>query len=163
MPDLPRRPPHWIATAPVVNRRRREMAAPTAEVWDVVADHEAWPRWFTTLKRVEITGEPSGVGGARRVSIPGIAVDEVFTAWEPGRCFAFSVVSAPRALAAMAESVELEPIGDDRCVVTYTQGIDPAPRWGVFWRRMLPLLERDLGRALDRLAAISERRTASRS
>ena len=126
MAELVHRTLDWIATAPVVISESREMPVSAAAAFAVVADHERWPQWFTSLKRVEVTGEPTGVGGRRRVHLRGASVDEEFIGWEPDRLFAFTLTHASRPIArSMAESVRVEPLGDDRCRVTYTQAIEP--------------------------------------
>lgn len=85
----------------------------------------------------------------------GATMHEVFTVWEPGERFAFSVVRANRTLAGMAESVELSEDGDG-CLVTYRQGIAPASGFGWLWRLILPRMRRELDKALDRLAVLVE-------
>ena len=163
MADLPAHPPAWIDTAPLRNVQERRIAAPCDVVWARLADHEAWPDWFTALKRVRVTGEATGVGGRREVSMSGATVGEVFTVWEPGAQFAFAVVRANRTLAGMAESVELRAEHGDTgdaaaagCVVTYRQGIEPAPGFGWLWKLILPRMRRELTKALDHLAVLAE-------
>jgi uncharacterized protein YndB with AHSA1/START domain len=141
MPDLQPRPFDWLTTAPVRIEATREMAVSAAAAFAVVADHERWPEWFTQLKRVEVTGAPTGVGGQRRVALAGVVVDEVFIAWEPDRLFAFTLTHASRPMAkAMVEAVQVEPLGDDRCRVTYTQALEPHG----WMKPMLPLMRRTM-------------------
>ena len=155
MAQLPVRQPEWIATAPLVVQRERRVFAAPAAVWKHIADHETWPEWFVALKRVKVTGAAEGVGGQRVVSVPGATIGELFTAWDPNERFAFAVISGPRLLAALAESVVIEP-NDDGCTVTYTQGIEPARRFGWFWRLSSKRMSKLLGNALDALAARAE-------
>ena len=139
MPALEPRPLDWLATAPVRIELAREMSVSAAAAFAVVADHERWPDWFSQLKRVEVTGAPTGVGGQRRVALAGVVVDEVFIAWEPDRLFAFTVTHATRPMAkAMVEAVQVEPLGDDRCRVTYTQALEP---YG-WMKPMVPVMRR---------------------
>lgn len=106
MPELVRRSLDWIATAPVVISGSRDMGVSAAAAFAVVADHERWPQWFSTLKRVEVTGEPTGVGGRRRVHLRGVTVDEEFIGWETDRLFAFTVTHSSRPLVrSMVETV----------------------------------------------------------
>jgi uncharacterized protein YndB with AHSA1/START domain len=155
MATLQHREPQWIATAPHVNRAERTIDAPVEVVWAAIADHAAWPTWFTALKRVEVTGAAEGVGGTRAVTVPGMTLHEVFTAWEPGRRFAFTVERAAPVLAALAESVELEPHGAG-CRITYVQGFEA--RRGFDWvvRLVARKAGRDLVAAVDRLAVRCE-------
>ena len=141
MPDLQPRSFDWLTTAPVRIAVTREMAVSAAAAFAVVADHERWPEWFTQLKRVEVTGAPTGVGGQRRVTLGGVVVDEVFIAWDPDRLFAFTVTNATRPMAkAMVEAVQVEPLGDDRCRVTYTQALEPH----AWMKPMLPVMRRTM-------------------
>lgn len=158
MPDLAPRSLDWVPSAPVHIEVSREIDAGAAATFAVVADHERWPEWFRQLKRVEVTGEPTGVGGRRRVTLSGVVVDEVFIAWEPDRLFAFTVIHASRPMAkAMVEAVRVEPLAPDRCRVTYTQAIEP-PGWA---KPMMPLMRRTMrsmvGKALSELEASARR------
>lgn len=155
MAELTAHPPEWIDTAPLRNVGEQGIDATCDVVWARIADHETWPEWFTALKQVRVTGEATGVGGQREVSMPGATLGEEFTVWEPGAHFAFAVVRANRTLAGMAESVELRPDGDG-CVVTYRQGIEPARGFGWLWKLILPRMRRELTKALDQLTLIVE-------
>ncbi len=128
------------------------MPAGVDVVWERIADHPTWPQWFTALSEVRPGAIDHGLGGGRSVVVNRITIEEEFTAWEPGRHFAFSVVKAPRLLASLAESVELDALADGRCVVTYRQGIEPARGFGWFWRLSAMRMRRELNKALDALA-----------
>ncbi len=152
MSTLPRREPDWIPTAPIVITRSRRIDASVDAVWAWIADHETWPEWFTALKSVRVTGEPAGVDGRREVSMGGLTLGEVFTAWEPGSLFAFSVVKGPPIVASVAESVALTAEGAGACTITYTQGIEPARGFGWLWRIIARRMNSELRKGLDRLA-----------
>lgn len=148
------RQPEWIVEAPIRTEARRTIAASPDAVWEVIADHERWPQWFPALRSVTVTGEAAGVGGRRRVTIPGIRFDEVFTAWEPGRLFAFTVVATrPPLLAAMAESLTLSEAADGSTTVVYRQGFEPRRGFGWFWGRNLGRMQASLEDGLAGLAA----------
>jgi uncharacterized protein YndB with AHSA1/START domain len=155
MATLVPRDPDWIATAPLVVRRTRAVAAPSSAVWSMIADHERWTEWFGAVSSVRVTGAAEGVGGTRTVKIPGMTIDEEFTAWEPERRFAFTVVRASPTLRSLAESVELEPSAGG-CTVTYTQGIEPARGFGWMWKLISRRMGSELTKALDNLAAGAE-------
>ncbi|MCB0965764.1 MAG: SRPBCC family protein [Ilumatobacter sp.] len=155
MAQLDERPPEWIETAPVVVRNARRIAAPVDAVWGRIADHETWPEWFTDLKTVTVTFAPEGVGGGRDVAAPGLKVRERFTEWEPPHRFAFTLFEGPPIMAAMAESVVLEPDGDG-CTITYAQGIEPAKGFGWLMKLVAKRLDGQQRKALDRLAALVE-------
>jgi uncharacterized protein YndB with AHSA1/START domain len=152
----PVHPPEWIDDAPIRVERTVEIAAPSATVWRHIADHERWPEWFAALAEVEVTGEASGVGGRRRVTVRRAPpIDEVFTAWDPDEHFAFAVVGTKLPiLAGMAESVRIEDTAGG-CRVTYRQGLQA--RRGFGW--LLSLAARRMGTqlaaALDALADIA--------
>lgn len=156
MADLVHRSLDWIPTAPVLISESRDMPVSAAAAFAVVADHERWPEWFTTLKRVEVTGAPTGVGGGRRVHLRGVVIDEEFIGWETDRLFAFTLTHTTRPMArSMAESVRVEPLGDDRCRGTYTQAIEPhgwmKPLFAVARRPVAKMLRRAL-EGLERAA-----------
>jgi uncharacterized protein YndB with AHSA1/START domain len=155
MAHLVERSPEWIGTAPIVVQNSRRIDASADAVWARIADHETWPEWFTDLSKVEVTTAASGVGGGRQVSMPGITVREVFTAWDPPNHFAFTVVEGPRILTAMAESITIE-IDGDGCTITYAQGLEPAKGFGGILRAMARRMNGQQRKALDRLAALVE-------
>jgi len=146
MASLPVNPPEWIDAAPIRVERSIDIAAPPSAVWARIADHVSWPEWFTTLDSVQITGSPTGVGGGRRVTVNRLTMDEEFTVWDTDEHFAFAVITTKLPiLAAMAESVRLEPI-DVGCRVTYRQGLQARRGFGgilgAVWRRQgAPALE----------------------
>lgn len=153
MPALTPRPLDWIDRAPVRATRSRRIAAPPAEVWAAIADHQAWVQWFGAITAV-IPGEVAeGVGGTRRVQVGKVEVDEEFLAWEAERRFAFTVTesSAP-GLRSMNEDVRLTPDGDDATTVTYTMALEP-----IGARFVRPVLEPALRKAIDGgLAGLAE-------
>jgi uncharacterized protein YndB with AHSA1/START domain len=162
---LPVHPPSWIHDAPVRVAASRTIAAPAEAVWAVLADHEAWPTWFTTLTTVEVTGAATGVGGRRRVSIGRARLDEEFTAWESAREFSFAVTEVTMrptrlrtikvpVVRGMAESIRLTPIGDDRCAVVYEQGIEPTRFGAIVLKGAGKKMETTLHGVLERLEAL---------
>jgi hypothetical protein len=156
---LPVRPADWIPTAPIVIEATRTIEAPVGTVWSILADHERWPEWFSVLERVEVTGAAEGVGGTRSVHAKRLRLDEEFTVWEPERHFVFSIVGSSVPLfASMAESIRLDPIGDDRSAVAYSQGLEPARYRGFIVKGMRKKLESGLHDALAKLASAAEAR-----
>ena len=157
MATHPVHPPEWIDTAPIIIERSVEIAASPAEVWGHIADHERWPEWFGAVSKVEVTGDPTGVGGKRRVTVKGGAtLDEVFTAWDENERFAFAVVgSKVPILAALAETVDIEPAGDG-CRVTYRQGIEVKRGFGWAVGQMAKVIGTRLAAALEQLRLRAE-------
>ena len=132
MPSHPVHPPEWIDSAPIVVDESIVIQAPPSEVWAEIADHESWPEWFEALRRVEPGSTASGVGGTRRVTAGPLTFDEEFTVWDDDEHFAFGVTATKLPmLAAMAESVRLEPVDDgSACKVTYRQGLQGRTGFG---------------------------------
>lgn len=124
MPSHQVHPPEWIDSAPIVVDESVVINASPAEVWAHIVDHTSWPEWFTALDKVEPGSSASDVGGTRRVFVKPIQLDEEFTAWDENEHFAFAITKSKiPILAALAESVRLEPV-DDGCRVTYRQGVE---------------------------------------
>ena len=95
----------WIERAPVRIEGRAESSAPPAEIFAILADHECWPEWFPSVRKVMVLGPAEGVGARRRVTIPGGTVDEEFIVWEPGARWAFTAVAAkPRFVKSLVEA-----------------------------------------------------------
>lgn len=142
----------WLERAPLVVRVERALEAPASAVWARIADHATWPMWFPEVDSVEPGATAEGVGGTRRVRVGRVVFDEEFVAWDPPRCFAFTVTAMrPRLLRSLVECVEVEPLGEDSCRVTYRQGFDAGPAVRVLLGLSRRRLERTLAGALDSL------------
>lgn len=129
MPTHPVKQPEWIDSAPILVSETIDIDATPDQVWAHIADHTSWPKWFAALDEVTPGPTSTGVGGTRTVLTKPLSIDEVFTAWDEGEHFAFAIVKSKiPMLAAAAESVRLEPIGDSGCRVTYRQGVE-GRRW----------------------------------
>jgi uncharacterized protein YndB with AHSA1/START domain len=155
--NMAARQPEWIDAAPIRVEATRTIGAPPDRVWDVIADHQGWPQWFPAVRRVEVTGTGTGVGGSRRVTISGGArFDEDFTAWEPGDHFAFTVVGMrPPLMRSLAESVRLESDGTGT-VVSYRQGFEPRRAVTWVWQQARSRIQSQLEEGLAGLAARAE-------
>lgn len=156
----PVHPPEWIDSAPIVVDASIVIQAPPSEVWAEIADHEAWPEWFDALDRVEPGITSTGVGGTRRVIAKRLPIDEEFTAWDENEHFAFAVTGSKLPiLAAMAESVRLEPVDDGAgCRVTYRQGLQGRTGSGWLLKAIWSRPAADLPLALAALKARVESR-----
>ncbi len=149
-------PPEWIDTAPIHVVETVEIAAPPALVWAIIADHTAWPEWFTALDAVEVTGSPTGVGGTRRVTARRLPLDEEFTAWDADEHFAFAVVRSKLPfLRTLAESVRIEPT-DAGCRVVYRQGLQATRGFGWLLAAIWKTAATQLADALVELKGRSE-------
>ncbi|MBK9964979.1 MAG: SRPBCC family protein [Holophagales bacterium] len=73
----------------------RLVPVPPERAFDVLADHEAWTRWFVDFKKASVAGGVrEGVGMKRRVWVGPMVLDERFIAWERGRRFSFTMLQS---------------------------------------------------------------------
>ena len=81
----------WLDHAPSVFRNSVDIALAPAELFEVLARADTWPRWASVITHVEYTSPaPYGIGTTRVVTMRGgIVGDEEFLAWEPGAHLAF--------------------------------------------------------------------------
>jgi uncharacterized protein YndB with AHSA1/START domain len=150
---LVEQPDSWIDTAPLRVHAERTVGASTAAVWELVADHERWPSWFNNVKKVEVTGAADAVGGTRRVWVGPVVIEERFTRWEPGECFAFSVTGMSRRLVkSLNERVSLTAL-DEGTRITYEQAFDPTAVSGLVLKTIKGRVSAQLSAALDALGA----------
>jgi uncharacterized protein YndB with AHSA1/START domain len=126
MGDLTRRTIEWTQQAPIrIEAQAESTASPTA-VFAVLADHERWPEWFPSVRKVTVLGPASGVGARRRVSIPGATVDEEFIVWEPGVRWAFTATAAkPGFTKSLVEDCILTELASGGTAISYTMYFDP--------------------------------------
>lgn len=153
MADLVPRPLDWIHAAPLRIEARAESPASPGDVFAVLADHERWPEWFPSVRKVTVLGPAAGVGARRRVAIPGATVDEEFIAWEPGARWAFTGVAAqPRFVRSLVEDCRLEPLHSGGTAITYTMYLDPPPPLRPLMKVMAGRIRANNHRALANLA-----------
>jgi len=143
----------WVENAPERCVAEREINATPTAIWDVLADHESWPEWFTAVKDVTVTGAASGVGARRRVRIPGVEFHEEFVAWDVGKRFAFTVTEMSVGLfESLNERVTIDTLDGGRSRVTYTQALEPVGWFRLPFKAVKGLFARSLGKGLDSLA-----------
>jgi len=157
MGELTQQTLEWIDRAPMkVEARAESHAAPDA-VFRVLADHERWPEWFPSVRSVTVIGAAEGVGARRRVVVPGMSVDEEFIAWEPGKRWAFTGISArPRFTRALVEDCVLTPLDSGGTAITYTMYLDPPPLFRVLMGVSLARIAKNNIRAMENLARRAE-------
>jgi uncharacterized protein YndB with AHSA1/START domain len=127
MPAAVERDLSYLEDAPVVVVAERIIAAAPHEVWEVICDHEAWPRWFAAVRTCRATSDPpSGVGSTREVGLgAGVVLRERFLAWDQPERWAFTVTHGPRVLRSVVEEITLRPV-DAGTEVTYRMALGPA-------------------------------------
>ena len=154
MGDLVPRTIDWISTAPVRIEARAESKATPDEVFAVLADHERWPEWFPSVRKVTVLGEATGgVGARRRVAVPGATVDEEFIVWDPGQRWSFTGLSAkPRFTRSLVEDCRLQPTAGGGTDISYTMYLDPAPALRPVIKLLAGGIRRNNGKAMASLA-----------
>lgn len=87
----------FTETAPYLFRNTVDLAITPEQLFEVLADPQAWPRWATVITKVTWTSpEPFGAGTTRIVEMRGgIVGDEEFISWEPFTRMAFGSTNAP--------------------------------------------------------------------
>ncbi|MEZ5177187.1 MAG: SRPBCC family protein [Acidimicrobiales bacterium] len=149
MANLLPREVDFAETAPVRIEGSATLAATPAEVWAVLLDYDAWPRWFRGVHSCHATSDPpTGVGSTRRVGLAKgrSTVDERFVAWEDERLWAFTATAmSPALFRSLVERATIEPGADGRTTVTYRMAFDPKPAL----RPALPLLRSGVRRNLE--------------
>ncbi len=154
----------FAETAPVRFEASAVVAATRDEVWTVLCDHERWPEWMGSLRRVRPTSSPaSGVGATREVVLSGgLTFQEEFIAWDEPSVWAFTGVEGPPLAQSLVERVTLVAVDDARTRVTYRMAIQPRPGFGPLVRAGRRSVERNLSRALGNLdEATAARRTSA--
>lgn len=157
MRGLEQRDLDWIDRAPVSVVATAESSASPGAVFAVLADHERWPDWFPSVRRIEVLGPATGVGARRRVTIPGAVIDEQFIAWDPGVRWAFTGTAArPGIVRSLVEDCRLEATPTGGTAISYGMHFAPAPLATPFARLARRGLGKNLQRAMRQLATRSE-------
>lgn len=147
----------WTETAPIRVEARAESSASPDDVFAVLADHERWPEWFPSVRKVTVLGPAEGVGARRRVSVPGSTIDEEFIVWEPGSRWAFTGTAArPRFTRSLVEDCRLEPLASGGTAISYTMYFDPPPALRPLLRAAAGRLRKNNDRAMANLARRAE-------
>ncbi len=103
-----------------------ELAITPAQLFEVLADADAWPRWAKAITHVEwTTPEPRGVGTMRTVSmLGGLVGAEEFLAWEEHTLLAFRFNDASeKRIKAFVERYDVIAT-DGGCLLTWTLALE---------------------------------------
>ena len=147
----------WIHHAPVSARGTATSSASPQAVFAVLADHERWPEWFGNVKKVEVLGPAAGVGARRRVTVPGLVVDEEFIVWDEGTRWAFTGTAArPAIFRSLVEDCVLTARPDGGTDITYTMHFQPGRLTGPVMGLAARVLSRTIDAAMRGLAARAE-------
>jgi hypothetical protein len=152
----------FTETAPYRFSNSVDLAITPEQLFEVLADAEAWPRWASVITKVTWTSpEPRGVGTTRTVNMRGgIIGDEEYLVWEPYTRMAFRFNEcSTKAVAAFAEDYRVEVIPGG-CRMTWTLAQQPAgpAKPAIFVVR--PLLNLAFRRLLTNLRRYTDKRFA---
>lgn len=143
---------------------RRTVDAPVSRVWATVTDFAAYGEWIPLTTMVLDPGPKEvgwGFAGRTGLGPVGFLDPMLLTVWEPPADEAaratFSVRKTGHLLAGWA-TVLLEPRGDGRTQLTWTEEIVPRPE--ALFRHVTrladPVTERLFSRAVAQMAAVAE-------
>jgi uncharacterized protein YndB with AHSA1/START domain len=153
MAVLMKRSIEWIESAPIRIEAKAESTASPTDVFAVLADHEHWPEWFPSVRKVTVLGAATGVGALRRVAIPGATVDEEFIVWEPGVRWSFTGIAArPRFTKSLVEDCRLRELESGGTAISYTMYLDPPGALAPLMRAFAGRLRANHNRAMENLA-----------
>lgn len=152
----------FTETAPYRFSNSVELAITPEQLFEVLADAEAWPQWASVITKVTWTSpEPRGMGTTRLVHMRGIVGDEEFLVWEPFTRMAFRFNEcSTRAVAAFAEDYRVEAIPGG-CRMTWTLAQKPAGPAKVAMFVVRPLLNLGFRRFLANLRRYTDKRFAT--
>lgn len=120
--DYPSRAPHRFVM-------EREVATSADALFSLLADPEAWPKWFPDMRGmrwISPEGERARVGSIRRADTGSGDVIEHFVAWDVGRRLAFYAHQMTTPLVSeFFEDYVISPLGPDRARLVWTVAFRP--------------------------------------
>lgn len=155
-----------IPTAPAVFTNTVELAITPEQLFEVLADADAWPQWAKAITKVTWTSPGAdrgeiGVGTTRTVEMQGgIVGEEEFVDWDPPRTmsFYFTATNAP-GMEAFAEYYQVVPTAQG-CRLTWTLALWPTGIQKVSLKIFGPVLDRTFAWFLKRLRRYTDQRFA---
>ncbi|WP_024802298.1 SRPBCC family protein [Nocardia sp. BMG51109] len=115
----------FVDTAPHRFSNSVDLRVTPEQVFEVLGDAAAWPRWATVITGVTWTSpEPRGVGTTRTVRMrAGVVGNEEFLVWEPNTHMAFRFNECSvGGITAFAEDYRIVPTADG-CRLTWTMAM----------------------------------------
>ncbi|WP_085995736.1 SRPBCC family protein [Nocardia transvalensis] len=152
----------FAATAPHRYSNSVELNITPEQVFEVLADASAWPKWATVITGVTWTSpEPRGIGTTRTVRMrAGIVGNEEFLAWEPYAHMAFRFnESSVRGITAFAEDYRIVPTATG-CRLTWTMAMAGDRPTSVSLRLFGPLMNATFRYFLRKLRTLTDERFA---
>lgn len=90
MPRLRPTTQAFLAEADEHARASAFIDAARADVWQLLADHGTWDRWYPGMSRCE-TEDPGGPGARRIVRLGPLVAEERWVVWQPEKALGFTV------------------------------------------------------------------------
>jgi carbon monoxide dehydrogenase subunit G len=101
----------------------REMAAPAAQVWELLSDFGGIDRWLPGAAKPAVEGE--GVGAVRIVKLGGAEIHERLESLDPeARRFQYSIVKAPMPVQNYLATISVEELDAGRSRVHWVTTFD---------------------------------------
>lgn len=150
----------FVDTAPHRFVNSVELNVTPAQVFEVLADAAAWPRWASVITEVVWTSpEPRDVGTTRMVRMrAGMVGNEEFLAWEPNAHMAFRFnESSTRGITAFAEDYRIVPTANG-CRLTWSLAMSGDRPTNLSIRLARPLMNVAFRRFLRNLRTLTDRR-----
>ena len=131
-----------------------ELPCSPEELFAHFEDADAWAVWVDVIKDVQWTSpRPFAVGTTRSVEMPGgMVAYEEFLAWDAPRHMAFRFNQfTQKFLKAFGENYEVTDLGDGRCRLVWTVGMEPAGPAAFVLPLFKPVLARNLRKIMSEL------------
>jgi hypothetical protein len=152
----------FVDTAPHRYVNSVDLAITPEQLFEVLGDADAWPRWASVITKVVwTTPEPRGVGTRRTVTMRGGLVgDEEFLAWQPPTMMSFRFNEAStRTVKAFAERYDVVATPEG-CRLTWTLALDVRGPSRLGMPLGKPLMNAAFGRFLKNLRKYTDERFA---
>jgi len=134
----------YLESAPYKFVNEVEINASAEEIFSVLEDAEAWPKFFKAISNVTWTSpKPFGVGTTRTVTSQGMKFHEEFVVWEQNKRYAFYFTATSMPFVnALYEDYLLEELANGITKFTYTVACEPK----LFIRLLGPIGKNMLGK-----------------
>jgi hypothetical protein len=149
----------FFDSAPIRIESSVELPCTPDRLFRCFEDAAAWSDWVNVIEKVEWTSpRPFRVGTTRSVEMPGgMVAHEEFLAWEVPRHMAFRFNQfSQKFLKAFGEDYRVTDLGNGRCRLVWTVGLDPAGPPALVGLALKPMLTLSLRRIMKDLKKYME-------